>query len=256
MISFKKFFAHFRNNANDEGCTLEKVDKLKKEFLSLASHELRTPLATLKNAITLISDESGGPINETQRKFITIANRNIDKLALIINDFFLLADLESGAVELAKSEIPVNETVENAIDIFSDLAKTSGVVIYFEPDRSLKHIVADRQKILHVLTNLISNAIKFSQHGGTVTITASHHSADKNFIEIKIKDTGIGIDKKDFDKLFHTFQQIDSALTRKFTGSGLGLAICKRIVELHKGKIWVESESGKGSIFNFILPIK
>ncbi|MFA6320367.1 MAG: HAMP domain-containing sensor histidine kinase [Candidatus Omnitrophota bacterium] len=241
---------------NTKSCKPEEVDRLKKEFLSLASHELRTPLATIKNAVSLISDESSGPLNETQRKFLTITNRNVDKLAIIINDFFLLSDLESGCVELLRSEIDLNETIENAIDVFSDLAKSNDVAIYFEPDRTIKRLIADRQKIMHVLTNLISNAIKFSRNGGTVTITISWHNTDKNFIEVKIKDTGIGIDRKDFDKLFHSFQQIDSTLTRRFTGSGLGLAICKRIIELHRGKIWVESESGKGSVFNFILPIK
>ncbi|MDD5428709.1 MAG: HAMP domain-containing sensor histidine kinase [Candidatus Omnitrophica bacterium] len=245
-----------RNKGTGESCELEEVDRLKKEFLSIASHELRTPLATVKNAINLIADEASGPLNETQRKFLMMANRNVDKLALIINDFFLLADLESGCVELSRNEVDINEDIENAINIFSDLAKVNQVAISFEPDRTVKTIIADRQKILNVLTNLISNAIKFSHNGGAVTVSTTRHNSDKGFVQVKIKDTGIGIDKKDHDKLFRSFQQIDSSLTRKFAGSGLGLAICKRIIELHKGKIWVESEAGRGSVFVFILPVK
>jgi len=235
---------------------IDELERMKTEFLAIASHKLRTPLATVKNALGLVSDGSAGPLNEDQRKFLRIADRNVDKLAVLINDFFLLSDLESGYVELLKAEVDINELIEGALAAFSRPAKACGISLRFEPDKTLDKVDADEYKIVQALNNLISNAVKFSRKGGTVTVTASMHSRDKDFIQVSVKDAGIGIAKEYFDRIFDRFQQIDTALTRKFSGSGLGLAICKRIIELHKGKVWLESELNKGSTFHFILPIK
>jgi signal transduction histidine kinase len=235
---------------------IDEVERLKAEFLAIASHELRTPLATIKNVISLISGGSAGPLNEDQHKFLAIANRNVDKLAHLINNFFLLSDLESSCVELVKSKVNINEIISNAAAAFSEHAKLSGILLTFEPDKTLDSVTADRYKISHVINNLILNAIKFNKPGGSVTVASSMYRPDRNFIKISVKDTGIGIDRKHFNKIFNKFQQIDSSLTRKFAGSGLGLAICKRVIELHEGKIWIESELGKGSTFHLALPMK
>jgi CheY-like chemotaxis protein/anti-sigma regulatory factor (Ser/Thr protein kinase) len=135
------------------------------------------------------------------------------------------------------------------------VAKDKKIELKLELNKSLQKITADRDKIYQVINNLVSNAFKFTEAEGAVTISTSFYGSDTNFIHVSVKDTGIGIDKKDFDKLFQRFQQIDSGLTRKVGGAGLGLAISKQIIDLHGGKIWVESEPGKGSIFSFILPV-
>ncbi|MFA5144309.1 MAG: HAMP domain-containing sensor histidine kinase [Candidatus Omnitrophota bacterium] len=234
----------------------EEVEKLKTEFLAIAAHEMRTPLSTIKSSISLVADGITGPLNEEQRRFLDMANRNIDRLAFLLDNFFLLADLESGTVELLKTEVDINEVIEGAIAMSAEPAHSSGILLVFEPDRTIGKVEADRRKIFHTVNNLISNAIKFSGEGKVIKIVSAKYSADGDFIKVSVKDTGIGIDRKDFEKIFDKFRQSDSSLTRKFPGSGVGLAICKRVIELHDGKVWVESEVGKGSTFHFILPLK
>lgn len=233
----------------------KEVDRMKTEFISTTSHELRTPLATIKNAITLIFTEAAGTINENQRKFLDIAKRNIDRLSALINSLLDLSKIESGKIELKKSSININEIAEEVVAAFELLAKDKKIELKTELNKSLQKIIADRDKLYQVLNNLLSNALKFTESGGTVTISTSLYGSDKNFIQVSVKDTGIGIDKKDFEKLFQRFQQLKSGLTRKFGGAGLGLAISKQIINFHGGRIWVESEIGKGSVFSFILPV-
>ncbi len=248
---------------NAVGCVLvfydvtkeKEVDRLKTEFISITSHELRTPLATIKNSVTLLISGATGAINENQHKFLDIAKRNIDRLSALINNLLDLSKIESGKMELAKSEIDINAMAEEIITAFSSLAGNKNVAIKSEFDRSLSKIMADHNKIFQVLNNIISNALKFTEPGGLITVLTSAYGSDRNYIQVSIKDTGIGIDKKDFDRLFQRFQQLDNVLTRKTTGSGLGLAISKQIIELHGGKIWVDSKPGKGSEFSFILPV-
>lgn len=233
----------------------KEVDRLKTEFISITSHELRTPLATIKNTITLLLNSATGPINDNQRKFLDMARRNIDRLAALINNLLDLSKIESGKMELTRSEVDINAIAEEVTAAFSSLAKDKKVELKAELDNGLTRISADKDKIFQVVNNLISNALKFTQPQGSVTIRTSVYASDKNYVQVSIRDTGIGIDKKDFDKLFQRFQQLDSALSRKTTGTGLGLVISKQIIELHGGKIWVDSEPGKGSIFSFILPV-
>lgn len=233
----------------------KEVDRLKTEFISITSHELRTPLATIKNTITLLLNSATGAINDNQRKFLDMAKRNIDRLAALINNLLDLSKIESGKMELTRSEVDINAIAEEVTAAFVSLAKDKKVELKVELDKSLNRISADKDKIFQVVNNLVSNALKFTQPGGVVTVRTSVYGSDKNYVQISIRDTGIGIDKKDFDKLFQRFQQLDSVLTRKATGSGLGLAISKQIIELHGGKIWVDSEPEKGSVFSFILPV-
>jgi len=233
----------------------KEVDRLKTEFISITSHELRTPLATIKNTITLLLNKATGPINDNQRKFIDMAKRNIDRLAALINNLLDLSKIESGKMELTRSEVDINAIAEEVAAAFASLAGDKKVELKVELDKNLNRISADKDKIFQVVNNLVSNALKFTQPEGAITVRTSVYGSDKNYVQISVKDTGIGIDKNDFDKLFQRFQQLDSVLTRKTTGTGLGLAISKQIIELHGGKIWVDSEPGKGSAFSFILPV-
>ncbi len=253
----------------DDITKAKEIDRMKTEFISITSHELRTPLATIKNCISLIFKESAGPINENQRKFLDIARRNIDRLAALINNLLDLSKIESGKMELERTGCDLNKIVQEVIDTFEPLAKDKNISLKAELWEGLPQIQIDRNKIIQVINNLVSNALKFTEARKSITVSASFYGADKNFIQMSVQDDGVGIEKKDFDKLFKKFQQLDSSMTRKVTGTGLGLAICKQIVELHGGKIWVESppageagppageagESGKGSKFSFILPV-
>lgn len=233
----------------------KEVERMKSEFISTTWHELRTPLASIKEAVSLISDETTGPVNENQYKFLDIAKRNIDRLSSLVNSLLDLSKIESGRIELERMHIDVNKIAEEAIASLELSAKEKKILLKKQLEKGLPQIWADRSRISQVFTNLISNAMKFSGSGGTITLSTSYYGTDKIFLQISVQDTGIGIDKKDFDKLFLRFQQLDSSVTRKAGGAGLGLAISKQIVELHGGKIWVESELGKGSKFSFILPV-
>jgi len=233
----------------------KEVDRMKTEFISTTSHELRTPLASIKEAVSLIFDETAGEVNANQRKFLDIATRNINRLSELINSLLDLSKIESGKIELERSKVEINALVLEVVENFSRAAKEKKLALKISLAEGLPQVQADRSKINHVLTNLVSNAFKFVQ-AGTVTVSTGFYGADKNFIEVSVGDTGIGIEKKDFEKLFQKFQQLDSSLTRRASGTGLGLAISKQIVELHAGKIWAESEGlGKGSKFSFILPV-
>jgi len=239
----------------DDITKAKEIDRMKTEFISITSHELRTPLATIKNCISLIFKESAGPINENQRKFLDIARRNIDRLAALINNLLDLSKIESGKMELERTGCDLNKIVQEVIDTFEPLAKDKNISLKAELWEGLPQIQIDRNKIIQVINNLVSNALKFTEARKSITVSASFYGADKNFIQMSVQDEGAGIEKKDFDKLFKKFQQLDSSMTRKVSGTGLGLSICKQIVELHGGKIWVESELGKGSKFSFILPV-
>lgn len=233
----------------------KEVDKMKSEFISLTSHELRTPLASIKEAISLIHDGTSGSVNETQKGFLDIATRNIDRLARLINNLLDISRIESGKMKLYRTEVSINDIAEETIKTFQPLARDKKVKVQSDLAKRVKKLQVDRDKITQVISNLISNALKFTPENGKITISTSYHGKDKNYIQLSVSDTGIGIEKKYFSKLFKKFQQIDSSLTRKTSGTGLGLSISKQLIELHGGTIWLDSEVGKGSVFSFILPV-
>lgn len=233
----------------------KEVDRMKTEFISITSHELRTPLAAIKQAVFLIAQETAVQLSDDQREYLDIARRNIIRLAGLINSLLDLSKIESGKMLLERARVDINKIAEEAFIGFEALAAEKKIKLERHFGIGLPQILADHTRIAQVITNLISNALKFTEPEGSVMLSTFIYGADKNFIQVGVKDTGIGIDKSNFDKLFKKFQQLDSSLTRKTVGTGLGLAISKQIVELHGGKVWVESETGKGSTFSFILPV-
>jgi PAS domain S-box-containing protein len=233
----------------------KEVDRLKTEFISITSHELRTPLASIKQAIYLVLSQTVGAINEQQKKFLDIGKRNVDRLSKLINDLLDLSKIEAGKLKLERSEEDINHIAHEVVLTFEASAKERGLALEEKLLPDLAKFYFDPNKISQVVANLVSNAIKFTPAGGKITVASSYYGSDPNYIEISIKDSGLGIPKEDFDKLFKKFQQLDMALNRKTGGTGLGLAICKQIVELHGGRILAESEGrDKGSNFVFILP--
>ncbi len=230
---------------------LEELDRMKSEFVSIVSHEIRSPLTTMKAFVSLILDEIPGKINEKQSEFLTIINDNINRLARLINNLLDLSRIESGRMELNRKEININTITEEIIKVFQTQAKGKEIVLKNLLPADLPPVYADFDKISQVLTNLIDNALKFTQKGGMVNIEGV---IVNNQIQVRVIDTGIGISKEDFSQIFNRFQRIELPTTQQTQGSGLGLSICKAIVEMHGGKIWVESEMGKGSNFIFSLP--
>ncbi len=233
---------------------LKKIDILKSDFLSMVSHELRTPLASIKEGVSLVIDGTTGPINENQKKFLDVAKRNIDRLTNLINNLLDLSKIESGKMELMKGAVDINIIVKEAIFTFENLATNKRLALTSELAPNLPKAYVDRDKTSEILANLVSNAIKFTNEG-RILIRTSRFQPDPNYIEVSVEDAGIGIAEEDMPKLFQKFKQLEATITRKAGGSGLGLSICKQIVELHGGRIWVESEKGKGSKFKFTVPI-
>lgn len=230
---------------------LREIIDMKTDFTSTVSHELRTPLAAIKEGISIVLDGTSGAISKDQKEFLDIAKRNVDRLARIINDILDFQKLESGKMVFAMQPNDINEVAKEAGENMRGVIENKGLVLALELGQELPKIQFDRDKIIQVLTNLINNAVKFTETG---SIKIQTIKAD-NFIKVLVNDTGIGIKESDIPLLFERFKQLDSGMTRKPGGTGLGLSICKDIVEKHNGKIWVESAVGKGSIFGFTLPV-
>jgi two-component system cell cycle sensor histidine kinase PleC len=229
------------------------ASKARSEFLTIMSHELRTPLTSIIGYSILLKEMEHGKLNEKQKAYVEGIHAGSDHLLSLINSILDLAKLEAGKLEMVMEAVSVKDTINELAGLFKDKAQRRKIVLRKEFDRDLGIIKADRQKLKQILFNLLSNAIKFSKEdGGTVTVSAKK---ELDIVRISVSDTGIGIKEEDISRLFQKFEQLDKGLSRRYEGTGLGLAITKQLVEMHGGKITVESEYGKGSTFTFTLPV-
>lgn len=225
---------------------------ISKEFSSTLSHELRTPLASIKAAIDIVLSGSAGLVSGEQNDFLGRAKSNVDRLNRLINDILDLAHLESGKTTINIKSEDINKTIQSVVGTQEAVARAKGLSLKVSLDDQVPVLAFDPDKIVQVLNNLISNAIKFTPSGG-ITVS-SINCPQSNYVEVRVEDTGYGIKEEDIAKLFEKFQQLGESHQR-CAGTGLGLAICKEIVRQHGGKISVESKEAQGSCFYFILPI-
>lgn len=232
---------------------LKEVGRLKDEFISTVSHELRTPLTVIKESINIVYDATVGPINPDQKDFLETAKRNVDRLSRMINNVLDYQKLDSQFMKFAMEEGDINAIVQEVGNSFKLPLEKKGLGLEFRLQQDLPNISFDRDKIIQVVTNLIGNSMKFMEKGNIALITEKQ---GENFIQVSVKDQGLGIKPQDLDKLFKSFSQISTGMSRYAGGTGLGLALCKKIVEHHKGRVGVESVFGEGSTFYFILPTK
>lgn len=230
---------------------LTELDKLKSDFVSNVSHELRTPLTAIKGFIDNMLDGITGPLNEKQTRYLTRVKSNADRLARLINDLLDLSRIEAG-IKLKPANVSLITIATEVVESLKPVAAEKLIIIEIVSAES--HLVAwaDPDKLSQVLINLVGNAIKFTPREGRVTISLDK-DADE-WVKIAVSDTGPGIPSKEGTKIFDKFYQIQAA-REKAVGTGLGLSIAKALVELHGGKIWLESEAGQGSTFLFKLPI-
>lgn len=245
--------------------TIEKeADRMKSEFISVASHEMRTPLTSIKNSVDLLLSGKTGDINDNQERFLSIAKKNIDRLADLINKLLDLRKMESGKLELSIGQMDIEDCVANVVNTFAALAEEKKISLKTSIEFKSPAMEADSDRIAEVLLNLVSNALKFTPENGVIEIAVNEKNGqsqangggEKAGVQFAVNDTGAGIPPECIDHVFDKFYQAHSALSaQKKAGSGLGLAICKHTIEAHGGQIWCASEEGKGSTFSFTLPL-
>ena len=228
----------------------KEVDKMKTEFVSIVSHELRTPFVTMREFASIISDEIPGKLTKDQKEYMGIIKGNIDRLARLINNLLDISKIEAGKVELKMGLINISSFINGFISSFSKRVKDKGLELKVSLPEKQIDIYADAEKMIQVLTNLVANALKFTKEG-CIEISVREKESE---IECSVADTGIGISGDDLTNVFGKFQQFSRVSVAGEKGTGLGLSIAKALVEMHHGKIWVESHPGKGSKFSFTLP--
>ncbi|GAB4523491.1 MAG: hypothetical protein Tsb0014_01080 [Pleurocapsa sp.] len=225
------------------------IEQMKSEFVSIASHEMRTPLTSIHGVLKLLCADLLGTLSPKGLEMARIALRNADRLSRLINDVLDLERMESGRETIEKQQCNSSELIQQAVETMSAMAHEQDITL--ETNAQSIQFLADGDRIMQTLTNLISNAIKFSPPQSQVLITSQLQDNDVLFI---VKDRGRGIPADKLESIFERFQQVDSSDSRKKGGTGLGLAICRHIVEQHNGKIWVESILGQGSTFYLTVP--
>jgi PAS domain S-box-containing protein len=233
--------------------SLQEANRMKSEFLANMSHELRTPLNGIIGFTEFLFDEKPGPLKPKQKEYLGDVLSSARHLLQLINDVLDLAKVEAGKMELHPETFPVHKAVEEVAAVIKGIAQKKHIAVGIEIGKGLDAVILDQHKFKQVLYNLLSNAVKFSDDGGQIAIRAQR--LDTHQIEVQVRDNGIGIKTEDINRLFTEFEQLDSGTARRFEGTGLGLALTKKIVEFQGGRISVESEFGKGSVFTVVLPV-
>ena len=230
---------------------VSEADRLKKEFLATMSHELRTPLTSILGFTQLILKELYGPLPQGVRDAMEDVAQSGEHLLSLVNDVLDLSRIEAERMTLELAEWPADAGLQAVARRLRPLAEEKGLALEVNVAAGLPHFRHDLRRITQILLNLVGNAIKFTEQGA-VRIEVRRHGAEMWYA---VQDTGVGVSEDQLKTLFDEFQQVNSTIARGVPGTGLGLAIAKRLVELHGGRIWAESEPGVGSTFRFVLPL-
>jgi NtrC-family two-component system sensor histidine kinase KinB len=229
---------------------LTELDRLKSEFVMTASHELRTPLTSIGMSIELLLENAVKKLDEKEQQLLSAAHEDLQRLKVFVNNLLDLSRIEAGKMEMEFDNIPAHMLFEKVMTIMKSQAEEKGVSLSLDVLKELPRIKADANKVMWVLTNLISNSLRYTDRGGHIRLSAESFGP---YIQISVSDDGTGIPYEYQSKIFDKFVQIKS--DKVLGGSGLGLAICKEMVRAHGGTIWVDSIPGEGSVFTFTLPI-
>lgn len=228
------------------------IDRMKSEFLSMAAHELRAPMTSIKGYSDMLLLGLAGEYDERQKQFLDTIKANVNRVLEMVNEFSDISRLETGALKLDAKPLHIDDLVSEVIVSLRPQIKAKEINLTVEVPPDLPEVWGDRTRIIQILTNLVTNAYKYTPEGGQIAIRTQWVD---DSVQVDIADTGIGIASQDQEKLFTRFFRADHPEVRRVAGTGLGLSITKSIVEMHGGRIWVESQLGEGSTFSFTLPL-
>jgi two-component system phosphate regulon sensor histidine kinase PhoR len=231
---------------------LKELDQMKTDLMSMVTHEIRTPLATVRGFAQILL--KGGIPGEKSKEFLEIINRQSNRLVNLVNDFLDITRIESGRQAITKAPLSMEKLIQNALLDLKPLADDKQISLHFEsPSLPIPELLADRNLMEQVLINLLSNAIKYSPKGAEARVALYQ---ENGFVNVDIKDTGLGIPRESIPRLFEKFYRVRCDDRKDIIGTGLGLSLVKQIIDVHSGTIKVESEHGVGSTFTFSIPIK
>jgi len=228
---------------------LKEVERLKSEFVMAASHELRTPLTSLGMSVDLLLEHAAQGLAQKDRDLLKAAHEEVHRMKALVNDLLDLSKLEAGRIELELESVSVRTLFDHANSVFKNQHDMKEIKLTSEVTQDLPSVRADANKITWVLTNLISNAVRYVSKGGHIQLMANKIGPQ---VHLSVRDDGPGIPPEYQSRIFQKFVQVKG---QEAGGTGLGLAICKEIVRAHGGAIWVEPSSGQGSTFTFTLPV-
>lgn len=226
---------------------LAELERLKTDFIAIASHELRTPLGLILGHATFLRELAG----EEYAEQLDMIIRNATKLKTIVESLSDVDNIQNGAARLRNQTVSLRKIVDDVVDTFQNEASSKNITLKSEAGEAAFPLDADGVKLSIALSNLVKNALQFTEPGGHVSIQLEE---DSGYYKVTVRDDGIGIAARDLPRVFERFFQVETHLTRRYGGMGLGLAVAKAMIELHGGRLWVESEEGKGSRFTFLLP--
>lgn len=228
------------------------ANKSKSEFVSIVSHELKLPMTSIKGYSDLMLSGATGALNENQTNFLNTIRNNVNRMATLVSDLADISRIESGNLRLEPREVPVWDVIDEVVTLTRTQVTQKHQTVTVNIPRELPKVWCDRNRLAQILTNLISNAIKYTQEGGAIVV---HATREGDLIQIKVEDNGLGMTPEDQHKLFSKFFRSADEKIREAPGTGLGLSITKNLIELQGGKIWFESEYRKGTTFHFTVPI-
>jgi signal transduction histidine kinase len=244
--------ARLFHEIEDKSRQLEAASQHKSEFLANMSHELRTPLNAIIGFSEVLGERLFGELNDKQEEYLKDIHASGQHLLSLINDILDLSKIEAGRMELELTDFDLPTAIDNALTLVRERAGRRGIALHQATDKDLGQIRGDERKIKQVLLNLLSNAIKFTPDGGRIEVRAR---AVDGSAEVSVSDTGVGIAPEDQEAIFEEFRQVGTA-AKKVEGTGLGLALSRKFIELHGGRVWVQSEVGAGSTFTFTIPVR
>ena len=237
----------------------KEVEEMKSHFVSLVTHELRTPVVAIQKSLELILSKTTGAINEDQERFLSISKFNLDRLNRLINDLLDMSKIEAGKLTLNPEAFDLRDIINEVVSLLNSWAKDKEITINLDLKQGSMAVTLDRDRMTQILVNLVGNALKFTPVKGEITIIVDALERKEGIcaepcLEVTVVDNGIGIDPKDFKRIFNKFEQVSLVAPSGVGGTGLGLSIAKEIISLHGGAIRVESQIGKGSRFIFVIP--